>query len=166
MNDIFIQYAAYNVWASTQFANVIRGITPSYLNREIESSFPSIRATINHIRSAEYIWLSRLKGEPVTVWPEFDPIESSNELADAWLQGSQALALYIEQMPDADFSKEFTYHDMKGNPHTDTLNSVFMHLFNHSSFHRGQLVTLFRQSGLTVIPRSDYIVYARGLKQV
>ncbi len=164
MKEIFTQYAAYNLWASTQFAEIIRGITPSYTDREIESSYPSIRATINHIRSAEYIWLSRLQHESVTEWPQISDTESTNDLADGWLKGAQAILSFVEQLTDEEFAQEYEYKDMKGNAHTDILSNIFMHLFNHSSFHRGQLVTLFRQSGISTIPRSDYIVYARGLK--
>lgn len=164
MKEIFTQYAAYNVWANTQFAEIIRGITPSYTDREIESSYPSIRTTINHIRSAEHIWLCRLQGKPITSWPKYDQHEYTNNLADAWLQGSRDILAFVEQLTDEQFTQEYEYKDMSGNTHTDVLSNIFMHLFNHSSFHRGQLVTLFRQSGISTIPRSDYIVYARGLK--
>ncbi len=164
MKEIFTQYAAYNVWANTQFADIIRSITPSYTDREIESSFPSIRATVNHIRSAEHIWLCRIKDEPITSWPQYDEYESNNDLADAWLKGSKQILSFAEQLTYEQFAQEYAYKDMKGNTHTDVLSNIFMHLFNHSSFHRGQLVTLFRQSGISTIPRSDYIVYARELK--
>lgn len=161
MQQIFTQYAAYNLWANTQFALVVRGITPSYFDREVESSFSSIRATINHIRSAEQIWTSRLQGAPLHHWPPYNEGETPKEVADAWLQGSQALGLYISQINNEAFGKEYAYKDMKGNPHTDVLGNILMHVFNHSTFHRGQLVTLFRQSGIQTIPRTDYIVYAR-----
>jgi uncharacterized damage-inducible protein DinB len=164
MKEIFTQYAAYNLWANEQFAEVIEGITPSYVDKEIESSFPSIRGTINHIRSAEYIWLNRLQGNLLTEWPQYDLKESTKDLATAWLLGSKQLAIYLEKIIDTDFEQEYEYKDMKGNPHTDKLSNIMMHLFNHSGFHRGQLVTLFRQSGISIIPRTDYIVYARGLK--
>lgn len=164
MKDIFTQYAAYNLWANAQFADVIGGITPSYIDKEIESSFPSIRSTINHIRSAEHIWLNRLQGNLLTEWPQYDPKKSTKDLAAAWLNGSQQLAFHIEKLIDADFELEYEYKDMKGYPHTDKLSDILMHLFNHSGFHRGQLVTLFRQSGIGSIPRTDYIVYARANK--
>lgn len=159
-----MQYAAFNVWANSQFADIIRGITPSYIDREVVSSFPNIRATINHIRSAEHIWLNRLNGTPITEWPQYNELETTNNLADAWLQGSRDILAFVEQLTDEQFAEEYNYKDMAGNTHTDILSNIFMHLFNHSSFHRGQLVTLFRQSGISTIPRSDYIVYARGLK--
>lgn len=166
MKQIFTQYASYNVWANTQFAEAIKGLTPSYFDKEIESSFPSIRETINHIRSAEYIWLKRLQGTPPTQWPQYHPVETPNEVAEAWLEGSKALALCIEGLQDSDFDTPYLYNDMRGNPQSDMLQSILMHAFNHSSYHRGQLVTLLRQSGITSIPRTDYIVYARGLKLV
>ncbi len=162
MKQIFTQYAAYNLWANTQFAESISGLTPSYFDKEIESSFPSIRATINHIRAAEYIWLNRLQGNSITEWPQYDPNEKPKEVAAAWLKGSQTLALRIEKLLDTDFDGLYNYLDMSGNPRRDMLNDMLMHVFNHSTYHRGQLVTLFRQTGIGNIPRTDYMVYARG----
>lgn len=162
MKQIFIQQAAYNLWANTQFANIVKGITPSYFEREIESSFPSIRKTINHIRGAEHIWLSRLQGPPINTWPPYATSETPQEVADGWLQGSQALLQHIHTLSDSDFSAPHAYQDLSGKPQEDQLNDMLMHIFNHATFHRGQLVTLFRQSGIQTIPRTDYIAFVRG----
>ncbi|CAN5422741.1 damage-inducible protein DinB [soil metagenome] len=163
MKQIFTQCAAYNLWANTQFAEVINGITPSYFDREIESSFPSIRKTINHIRSAEYIWLQRMQANSLTEWPGINLAERPKEVAAAWVKGSEILAIQIERLKDADFEKYYPYSDMKGIEHKDLLSTMLMQVFTHSTFHRGQLVTLFRQSGITNIPRTDYIAYSRGI---
>jgi uncharacterized damage-inducible protein DinB len=38
---------------------------------------------------------------------------------------------------------------------------ILMHCFNHSSYHRGQLVTMMRQLDLTDIPAMDLVVFQR-----
>lgn len=166
MKGIFKQYASYNLWANTQFADIIRSITPSYLDRDIESSFPSIRATLNHIRSAETIWATRLQGNPLTQWPAIDSAETPRAVADAIIEASKTLEKLVHQYTDEDLLKEFTYSTMNGSPQQDVLQDMLLHVFNHSSFHRGQLVTLFRQSGINTLPRTDYIAYARAQKEV
>jgi uncharacterized damage-inducible protein DinB len=41
---------------------------------------------------------------------------------------------------------------------------MLLHVFNHSNFHRGQLVTILRQLGEEKIPQTDYIHYSRSRK--
>jgi uncharacterized damage-inducible protein DinB len=41
-------------------------------------------------------------------------------------------------------------------------SGMFFHIMNHSSFHRGQLVTMLRNAGFEgKMPRTDMIVYLR-----
>ncbi|MBK6775796.1 MAG: hypothetical protein IPG74_08100 [Flavobacteriales bacterium] len=39
-----------------------------------------------------------------------------------------------------------------------------MHCFNHSSYHRGQLVSMMHALNMDEIPTSDLIVYFRSIK--
>ncbi|MGI8581133.1 MAG: DinB family protein [Chitinophagaceae bacterium] len=41
---------------------------------------------------------------------------------------------------------------------------MLLHLFNHQTFHRGQIVTMFRQLGFDKIPPTDFIVFSRSKK--
>ncbi|MEI9934102.1 MAG: DinB family protein [Ferruginibacter sp.] len=55
----------------------------------------------------------------------------------------------------------FSYKTFKGDPFTQPLYEVVFHVFNHSTYHRGQLVTILRQLGVEKIPSTDLIVFYR-----
>jgi uncharacterized damage-inducible protein DinB len=38
---------------------------------------------------------------------------------------------------------------------------VLHHIFNHSTYHRGQLVTMLRQLGSKDIPATDFIAFVK-----
>jgi uncharacterized damage-inducible protein DinB len=38
---------------------------------------------------------------------------------------------------------------------------MLLHLFNHGTYHRGQLVTMLRELGIEKIPPTDFIVWSR-----
>jgi len=38
---------------------------------------------------------------------------------------------------------------------------IIMTVINHGNYHRGQIVTLLRQLGVTTIPKTDYIEWVR-----
>jgi len=38
---------------------------------------------------------------------------------------------------------------------------MILHVFNHGTYHRGQLVNMLRQLGIEKIPQTDFIVWSR-----
>lgn len=59
-----------------------------------------------------------------------------------------------------DFEKRFDYENSEGRLFTNTLQDMLFHIINHSTHHRGQISTNFRDSGIEPIP-FDYINYKR-----
>ena len=57
MNQRYIDYAAYNIWANNRLINNLSKQNDELLNRELTASFPTIRATILHLWLAETGWL-------------------------------------------------------------------------------------------------------------
>ncbi|MBD0288544.1 MAG: DNA polymerase, partial [Flavisolibacter sp.] len=41
---------------------------------------------------------------------------------------------------------------------------MLLHLFNHGTYHRGQLVNMLRQLEVSPIPQTDFIVWSRRKK--
>ncbi|MFK5047672.1 DinB family protein, partial [Klebsiella pneumoniae] len=56
----------------------------------------------------------------------------------------------------------FTYKNLKGMLFSNEVWKTVHHVMNHSTYHRGQIVTMLRQLGVTQIPQSDYIAFIRG----
>ena len=48
----------------------------------------------------------------------------------------------------------------KGNLFENKIDDILFHIINHSTYHRGQIMMLFRESGLEPI-FSDYIFHKR-----
>jgi len=160
MKDILVKYAGYNLWANERIANLLKGLDSSVLDKEIPSSFNSIRKTVFHIWDAEYIWLQRLQGHSLTGWPskQYD----AETPIDKFLETSQAFKKFVEQLDETDFTGDCIYKNLKGAGYRNPRNEVFQHIFNHSTFHRGQIVTMLRNSGVTELPQTDFIYYTRS----
>jgi uncharacterized damage-inducible protein DinB len=41
---------------------------------------------------------------------------------------------------------------------------MLAHVFNHNTYHRGQLITMLRQVGVTDLPQTDLIFFYRQTK--
>ena len=149
------KYTAYNLWANEQIALWLKDAPEELFNQEIESSFSSIRKTLIHIWNAEYGWLNAIKNEP---WGEAPGQQFTGEgkaLLDSLLEASKAFSEYVGSLSTE--ALEATTTNSRGT--TLSYGDMIQHCMNHSTYHRGQIITMGRQAGLTSPPRTDFIYY-------
>ena len=159
MKSIVEQHTSYNVWANTI---IVEQLTqhPDLLDIEVKSSFATLRKTLLHIWDAEYIWLQRLKGESIENWPskDFEPGISLGKM----VENSGAFNTFVKEQEETFFSSSTVYKNLKGDSFTTSNHGIIMHCMNHSTFHRGQLVTMLRGLGHEgTLPSTDLITFLR-----
>jgi uncharacterized damage-inducible protein DinB len=153
----------YTEWANARIFSVIDDLTEEQFARTIESSFPSIRATLAHVISAEWIWMRRWTGEsPASApdWASGAPREELHRRLDA-VQAERTQLL--EALNDDGLAEIVSYRSIRGDAFAYPLGEQMLHVANHSTYHRGQLTTMLRQVGATP-PATDWLVFQRSLK--
>ena len=150
------RYTAYNVWADKALAEWLSTATDAQWEQEIPSSFSTLQRTALHIWSAEYLWLQVLRDEPYTDNPTREFQGSTAELLAGWQAASEAFHRYVEGLSTEDLAGT-----RGGGDGRDPLlvEDIIQHCMNHSTYHRGQLITQGRQAGLADPPRTDFIHY-------
>ena len=164
MKELMLKYARYNLWANKCLVEAMSQLNKEQPDHVIISSFPSVFKTVLHTWSAENVWLQRLELVLHPVWPAADFDGTFMEACSNWEQSSALLAGYTENLTDSGLQEYIHYHDLRNNPHATQVVDMLQHVFNHSTYHRGQLVTMLRQLGVTEIPGTDYIGYVRMIK--
>ena len=157
MMTLLREFAAYDHWANTRFVERLTQEPDDTLDALAPSSFPSLRATVLHIRDAECAWTHRLLNEPVH-WPA----ETSTAIGTL-LPHCARLQDLVMGMDEDELTSERAYRDLKGNEHRSPVWRMLMHGFNHSTQHRGQLITQMRMLELERIPANDLVVFQRSL---
>ena len=155
------QYTDYNHWANKMVCGFINQLEPGLLDKEIVSSFPSIRKTIYHIWDAEVIWLNRLQGHSLSSWPSQDYEQHFAGFDVHFLLHSEKFAEYVKNKEPGYFETNCRFNDLSGNPFDMKVADIIQHCMNHSTFHRGQVVTMLRQLGFSNLQSTDYITYVR-----
>ena len=162
MKESLLQYAAYNVWANKLMIGTMMKLEATAVDQEIVSSFPTIRKTVLHCWSAEYVWLQRLQLAEKPVWVQNDFQGPFEEACTNWQKASADILQFVEkQYDDKALQHVVQFYDLQKTSHKMPVFEVLHHVFNHATYHRGQLVTMLRQAGVTEIPRTDFIVFAR-----
>jgi uncharacterized damage-inducible protein DinB len=159
LRTIIDHYSAYDLWANTLFVRRLDREPGELLDREVKSSFPSLRQTVLHLRNAEAAWLDRLKGVPQR-WPASDETAVGDLLTHC-----VHLRDHVSGMDNAALEKVVEYTDLKGGSHHQPAWQMLMHCFNHGTYHRGQLATMMRALGMDDVPHSDLVVYQRSLRR-
>lgn len=166
MKEILKQYAAYNVWANQRIFDVVKSLNNDLLNQSIASSFPSVIKTLLHIYDAESIWWQRLKlVEHITRPSEssyssiHDIVSQISAIDNKWLE-------WISSANEAAIVHVFAYQNSKKEQFKQPVFQMILHLFNHTTYHRGQLVTMFHQLNVTKIPSTDFIEWSRNAKGI
>ena len=162
MKEILLQYAQYNVWANKLITEVLLKLEGDATEKEIISSFPSVNATVLHTWSAEFIWLQRLQLVEHPVWVQGEFTGTFEEAVAGWYQVSLSLKHFVErQYDDRALEHTLQFYDRQKVSHKMPVYQVLLHVFNHSTQHRGQLITMLRQLGATKIPSTDFESFAR-----
>lgn len=163
MKQIFGQYASYNVWANQKLIDVILPLPEEMVEKTVAGSFNSLKLTLLHMLQTESIWWQRLKLIE-TVQPLGSLNNSVNEIATNLIAQSVTWKEWVGKSTPAAFEHEFIYRNSKKEQFKQPVHQVLLHLFNHETYHRGQLVTILRQLNITTIPATDFIVFTRQHK--
>ena len=149
---------AYNRWANARVLDAAAKLTPEQFTRDLRSSHHSVRDTLVHIISGEWIWLMWWQGKSPKEM--FDPAEfpAMAALRARWAQVEREQAEFVGEATDESLRQEIRYTNLRGESYAYPLWQMMHHIANHSTFHRGQVVTMLRQLG-AVPPATDSLVF-------
>ena len=163
MKEILVQYAAYNLWANHRMTDAVLQLPEEMQQQKIISSFPSIELTLLHLMNVESIWWQRMKlveNIHIIEASSFTVTQISQKILDASTQWKE----WVDKSTTAAFEHEFVYRNSKKEQFKQPVFQMLLHLFNHQTYHRGQIVTMLKQLGVYKIPPTDFIEWSRGKK--
>ena len=160
VTDLRLLYA-YTDWANDRMLSAAAGLSEEQFTREIVSSFRSIRDTLAHIAGAEWIWLTRWRGESPLATPEWMNAPSFGLVRGRIEEIAAERRAYLAELTEDAIESVLHYRSQKGDPFAMPLGGLLVHCANHSTYHRGQLATMLRQVGAAP-PSTDYVQFLRA----
>jgi uncharacterized damage-inducible protein DinB len=161
MKEVLLQYATYNAWANRKLCDIILTLTEEQHTQHVESSFAGLRLTLLHMWDAENIWWQRLKLIENVIWPSSTTDHSTHEVINNLLQQDDQWLEWIKNASPAAVEHVFQYQNTKKELFKQPVYQMLMHVFNHATYHRGQIVTILRQLQVSKIPATDFIEWSR-----
>lgn len=134
---------AYEAVANAKVAASLESIPPQ---RQAEPAAARARGIFAHIQSARHVWLSRVGGTPARAWVMFPDWTPAQSLEDACRLDAE-WHRWMGMLGDGDMDRQVTYRSTEGAGYVSTIGEILTHVFNHSTYHRGQVALLVAQCG-------------------
>ena len=153
----------YHAWAANRIFDSVEPLSSEELHRDMKTSHSSVFGTLEHVHRADAIWLKRLQGFGNARLDEV----SAADLPGLRKQSAEVhaeLIAFAGALPESDWSRVIEYRFMSGAEGRSPIYQNLLHVANHGTYHRGQIVTMLRQMGAEPIG-TDFITYVRRLAE-
>lgn len=110
---------------------------------------------INHILNAHQIWNNRIQSEstPFGVWQIHD-LQALSDIDQTNYNHS------VRILRQYDFNDHIVYVNSRSESFKRTVRDILFHIINHTTYHRGQIATVFRHTGIEPLV-TDYIYFRK-----
>ena len=156
--EIAQELLSYNTWANGRMLEVVSDLNAEQFSRELGGSYPSIQATLTHMLWAEWVWLERWQDHsPMELFQpsEFPSVESVKARWQSVHAGQRA---FVTSLTQDQLQRVGKYTNRKGETWQYVLWRQVQHLFNHSTYHRGQVTNMLRLLGTRPVA-TDFLAY-------
>ncbi len=151
----------YNLWANKKTTNLLASLDPTVIDQPISNSFPTIKETLEHLHYAESIWLQRIQRDEHTQipWPDANPLPE--QLYTDLVGASKDIKDFTDGLEEEDLERTVSFITGEGTSLSNTIERILYHVINHSTYHRGQVITMLKQLGIKDAVSTDlYFYYA------
>ena len=155
IKDIYqYNYALHRrVWES------IDQITGEQFTQEIDYSIGSIRNHMVHLADVDERWMTRLKENPMPDRLEYEDFPTRQSIRAKWDEVERYVLDYVDSLTDEVLEQTLEF-DMphRGGIKTNTYWQILVHVANHGTDHRAQVLRLLHEFGAPTFDQ-DYAIY-------
>ncbi|MCU0241284.1 MAG: damage-inducible protein DinB [Vicinamibacteria bacterium] len=151
---------AYTLWANHRILRAAAQLSSEDFRRSIGSSHGGVRGTFTHMLFIEWLWLERFKGLSPGERIEESDFSDIIDLRNRWRVIEDHRSAWFGSLKDTDLREPVRYGNSAGKMIAAPLGLLVQHMVNHSTYHRGQVVTLLRFLGARPVA-TDFLVWDR-----
>lgn len=155
--DIVILYQ-YNAWSNTKILNVASTVTQEKFLAPMPFPHGSLRGTLVHALSGEWIWRRRWEGTPQNPSLKPEDFPTFEALRARWVEEESRLVQFVVNVTDDQLYTRFKYVSTDGFHYERVLWEAMAHLVNHGTQHKTEAAAIL--TGMGHSPGNiDLIVY-------
>jgi uncharacterized damage-inducible protein DinB len=114
-----------------------------------------------HCLLARQVWLWRINAVPYDTIKDWFPPMSNQQASTMALDVDAHWSRYLGALTEAEMAREIHYTASDGTAYVSRVGDILTHVFNHSTYHRGQIARLVTELG-GQRAQTDSIVFSRS----
>ena len=130
-------------------------LTDEAFTRKVDYSVGSVRNQVTHLLNIDDRWFSGLRGEPVPDFINSEAYVDRVTIREKWDGIEARMQDYLKDLCDDDL---MTQPFMAQDKDPTALWQILLHVANHGTDHRAQLLRILNDLGAKTFPQ-DYIIY-------
>ncbi len=153
----------YHYWARDRMLDAVELLPAEQYTRDMGNSFRSIRDTLVHTYSAEWIWYSRWQRHSPAGMLAPESFADAASLRATWRDHEEKMRTFFGGLDAAGISQVIEYKSLAGLASASVLWHMLQHVVNHATYHRGQVTTMLRQLEAAPPRSMDLIAFYREI---
>ena len=155
--DILILYK-YNAWSNAKILDAASNVTQEQFLAPASFPHGSLRGTLVHALSGEWVWRKRWEGTPQNPTLKLEAFPTFESLRARWTDEEPRLMKFVVNLTDERLYSKIKYISTEGYPHERVLWEAMAHLVNHGTQHKTEAAAIL--TGMDHSPGDiDLIVY-------
>jgi uncharacterized damage-inducible protein DinB len=156
LGAVISSYSAYNLWANAKLTHWLEGLGDALSYAETPSSYPSIDKTLQHMLRTQRFWLLFITEQDFSHLKWDVRSGEAPAIRRELIEVSETMKARFSAFSAEELDKVL-HLDMPWAKNLQPRYEYILHCVNHSTFHRGQVITMARALGVTEgIPGTDY----------
>lgn len=150
----------YTYWAFDRVWSAIGQLSDAQFTEDLGYSLGSVRNIVVHLMSGHRRWLSRLQGTALPAHLRFDDFPSRHAVRIEWDKEREKFLEYVASLSEGHLGQPVP-HAMpdRGIESAPERWEILLHLVNHSTDHRSQILALLNSEFGIATPEHDFIIY-------
>lgn len=158
--DILVLYQ-YNAWTNAKILDVASNVTTEQFLASVPFPHGSLRGTLVHALSGEWIWRKRWEGSPQNPSLKPEDFPTFESLRARWAEEESKLRQFVANVTAERLYSKVKYISTEGFPYERLLWETLTHLVNHGTQHKTEAAAILTDMGYS--PGDiDLIVYLNG----
>jgi uncharacterized damage-inducible protein DinB len=166
--QVLVTELNYTACANTILLRACEKLTTEELNRDLGGSHSSVIRTLRHIYDGERSWVHNLITSSIPSVADMDAAGAADQsrpdptleaLQQSWPKVWTDARRWIDSLTEEELVREIPWLLRNGTNLGVPRWKIVLHLVNHASLHRGQIVNMFRALGKQPPPNTDLSSY-------
>jgi len=137
----------YNTWANARILDTAEQLSAEQFLTARGASFDSVRDTLVHTMSAQWLWLERWNGRSPAAALAAREFSDLASIRTRWAGIEQGTQAFVGGLSEARLGSIVAYSNTKGERWSYPLWQQMIHQVNHATQHRSEAAVILTQFG-------------------